>query len=60
MVAKTAPQLDYINKDLRPLARRLSLLVPDPENARIHDEKNIETIRASLNAHGQQKPIVRS
>lgn len=30
----------------------------DPENVRVHDERNLETIRASLEEFGQQKPIV--
>ena len=33
-------------------------LRPDPKNARIHDERNIEAIAASLDEFGQQKPIV--
>ena len=30
----------------------------DPENVRIHDERNIHAIKASLEKFGQQKPIV--
>lgn len=30
----------------------------DPKNVRIHNEKNVRAIRASLEAHGQQTPIV--
>lgn len=37
-----------------PLAR----LKPDPENARVHDERNLEEIVASYLRFGQQKPIV--
>lgn len=33
-------------------------LVPDPENARLHDARNLEAIRASYEEHGQRKPIV--
>lgn len=33
-------------------------LTSDPKNARKHNEKNIESIAASLQAFGQQKPIV--
>jgi len=33
-------------------------LKEDPENARLHPERNIEAIKASLAAYGQQKPIV--
>ena len=31
---------------------------PDPANARSHGERNLEAIRDSLRAFGQQKPIV--
>lgn len=30
----------------------------DPENARVHDERNLKAIARSLEAFGQQKPIV--
>lgn len=33
-------------------------LVPDPNNARIHSEKNLDAIAKSLKRFGQQKPIV--
>jgi hypothetical protein len=33
-------------------------LRPDPENARVHSERNISAIAKSLNAFGQRKPIV--
>lgn len=33
-------------------------LVLDPANARGHDERNLEAIKASLSKFGQQKPIV--
>jgi ParB-like chromosome segregation protein Spo0J len=36
----------------------ISGLVADPDNARTHDEKNIEAIRGSLLEFGQCKPIV--
>jgi ParB-like chromosome segregation protein Spo0J len=36
----------------------VSQLSSDPANARRHDERNIETIMASLKEFGQQKPIV--
>lgn len=37
---------------------RLDELSPDPRNARVHDARNLEAIKASLTAFGQQKPIV--
>ncbi len=36
----------------------LASLVPDPANTRTHDARNIDSIKASLAAFGQQKPIV--
>jgi len=36
----------------------ISELSHDPANVRIHDDRNIETIVASLKRFGQQKPIV--
>jgi ParB-like chromosome segregation protein Spo0J len=44
--------------DLRPLAVPIAELVPDPVNARTHDERNLEAIRGSLAAYGQRKPVV--
>lgn len=37
---------------------KVTALTPDPQNARTHDEKNIEAIRKSLEAFGQRKPII--
>ena len=33
-------------------------LVPDPNNARLHDEKNLDAIKGSLAKFGQQHPII--
>lgn len=33
-------------------------LAADPKNARLHDRRNLDTIRKSLERFGQQKPIV--
>lgn len=33
-------------------------LIPDPDNARLHDETNMEAIFSSLQKFGQVKPIV--
>lgn len=33
-------------------------LQPDPRNARLHDERNLQAVMASLRRFGQQKPIV--
>lgn len=47
-----------INPDLGDMLIKVSALHEDPDNARSHDEKNIEAIKASLSRFGQQKPIV--
>tara|TARA_R110000824_G_scaffold96892_6_gene231680 strand:- start:4987 stop:5637 length:651 start_codon:yes stop_codon:yes gene_type:complete len=41
-------------------AKMLSVsdLTPDAENARLHDDRNLEAIKSSLERFGQQKPIV--
>ncbi len=36
----------------------LAVLIEDPDNARKHDDRNVNTIAASLDRFGQQKPIV--
>lgn len=38
--------------------RKISDLVPDPNNARKHDSKNLDAIKGSLAKFGMQKPIV--
>lgn len=37
---------------------KISDLLPDPENVRKHDEKNLDAIKSSLDKFGQRKPIV--
>jgi hypothetical protein len=48
----------HIIEDLRPLARDISDLIPDPSNARRHDARNLEAIAASLRDHRVRTPIV--
>jgi DNA methylase/ParB-like nuclease domain len=36
----------------------IDTLHPDPQNVRVHPEKNLHAIRDSLTAFGQQKPLV--
>jgi DNA modification methylase len=50
--------LSHIAKPLHALARNVDDLANDPLNARKHDERNIEAIKASLVRFGQAKPIV--
>jgi DNA modification methylase len=38
--------------------RKISDLIPDPRNARTHDDKNLKAIAGSLEKFGQRKPIV--
>jgi len=47
-----------IAKDLAKLATPIDELKPDPRNARTHDKRNLDAIRASLEQFGQVKPIV--
>lgn len=47
-----------IIEPLRPLATEIKGLVADAQNARWHDERNIEAIMRSLDTFGQRKPIV--
>jgi len=37
---------------------KISSLTPDPTNARKHDKRNLDAIKASLKLFGQRKPIV--
>jgi DNA modification methylase len=52
-----APDLSYIAEDLRQFAVSIASLVLDPKNARLHNEPNIASIKASLAGRGQRKPI---
>jgi len=53
--AKLAPM---ISEPLRFLAIPIDSVHPDPANARLHGEKNLATLKASLAQFGQRKPIV--
>lgn len=37
---------------------KIDTLRPDPRNARLHNRRNIDAIKASLQRFGQQKPLV--
>ncbi len=50
--------MSNIAKDLQHLARPVSELKPDPNNANTHPERNLRSIERSLKKFGQQKPIV--
>tara|TARA_R100001163_G_scaffold46876_1_gene35206 strand:+ start:163 stop:666 length:504 start_codon:yes stop_codon:yes gene_type:complete len=47
-----------IHESLEPLSVDIDSLAPDPANARKHDQRNIDAIKASLARFGQTKPIV--
>lgn len=47
-----------IAEALKPLIVPISSIRADPRNARIHNERNINTIKKSLETYGQRKPIV--
>lgn len=47
-----------IHASLKALATPLNKLEEDPQNARSHDSKSIESIMESLKQYGQRKPIV--
>lgn len=40
------------------IRKEIGEITPDPGNVRLHSNKNIDAIKASLNRFGQQKPIV--
>ena len=50
--------LSHIVDALRPLAVPIETLKLDPQNARRHDEANLQAIAASLDRYGQRKPVV--
>lgn len=49
---------ERINPALEKLAVPLAVLRPDPQNARRHEQRSIDAIKASYEAFGQQKPVV--
>jgi len=56
--AKKKLEPDYIAADLWPLAVPIEELNPDPANARTHGERNLQTLRSSIEQFGQRTPIV--
>lgn len=43
---------------MKPKRLKVAELQQDPRNARLHSRRNLNDIKASLQAYGQQKPIV--
>lgn len=52
------PALDHIAEPLRALAVGCDELHEDPANARLHPDRNLDAVKASLARFGQRKPIV--
>ncbi len=52
------PDLAHIAEPLRALAVAVADLHADPANARLHPDRNLATIEASLRLYGQRKPLV--
>ena len=48
----------YIIPQLHGLAFPVAELVPDPLNARVHPERNIQAVRTSLTTYGQRAPLI--
>jgi hypothetical protein len=48
----------FINENLRAFLVPLDSLIPDPKNARQHDDRNVAVIMESLTQFGQQTPII--
>lgn len=55
---KTEGDFSWIVEPLRRFAVPIADLVEDPANARRHDERNLDAIRASLSRWGQRFPLV--
>lgn len=43
---------------LKIIQRKIAELIQDPRNARVHNQRNLDQIKKSLQRFGQQKPIV--
>lgn len=52
------PDLSYIHESLQHIAVPIADLTPDPKNARKHDRRNLDAIKASLDRFGMRAPIV--
>ena len=55
---RTFPSLEHIVEPLRALAVGVEELHEDPANARVHPDRNLDAVKASLARFGQRKPIV--
>lgn len=57
-MSKRSSKRSEITPSLRALAMPLARLKPDPANLRLHDDRSIDALKASLVRFGQQKPVV--
>lgn len=51
-------KVNRISPGLKSMIVDVESLTPDPNNARVHGDRNMEAIMASLKLYGQMKPIV--
>lgn len=63
MIAVGAPKpavINNINPELRDkgMVVPIGILIYDPDNARLHPERNMQAIKESLNAYGQTGPVI--
>lgn len=58
VVDYTTAKIDNIAEPYLHLAVDINSLNLDPDNARVHPERNMESIKQSLAAYGQLKPVV--
>ena len=60
VVVTPSVKINNISQDLRDkgMVVPIGSLVYDPDNARLHPERNIQSIKDSLNAYSQAKPVV--
>lgn len=54
----SAESTNWIHPQLEFLAVDIDSLVPDPENPRKHGDRNVQSVKASLEKYGQRKPLV--
>lgn len=58
MPRSTPGSRERVNPDLMDMMKPLRSLKLDPNNARVHNDRNLEAIKFSLARFGQQKPVV--
>lgn len=56
--AASGIDLSHIHEELRRFAQPIGALTPDPDNARLHPDRNVDAIKESLQRFGQRLPLV--